>query len=348
MLNEYIEYEEYMQWPTTTPRIFTHKKYAMTKTKLSGLERPLIIIARKILFDDLKYCELTTEDARAQALKSTIDALKAWTAFGEVPNIAGLNDFRSEWFKDFFQESFDLDAWNDLISGKKSKASGKLQFEESLLPKKINAEGKEDSQANTYKLITYERIIADAIYQGPLQRKYLVCKSGFESDIIYRVYSRVEKEDKKEIVLDHTEYLANCKKSLTSKRLEKIFYSDLVLRYIAAYLMERNRCGQENVILNKTDLYNWIQALLPFKYDKTKFVYSAFEYNPRKDLEDTEYLFSSEAYDNVSKSLVNQDYLKKYDFRVVDEDEISKLSDGYVYFSDQGAGLPLSKNTRYK
>ncbi len=337
MLNEYIEYREYMQWPVLAPRILTHKNYAMTDKKLSGIERPLTVIARKILFDDLGYDELMNEESRADAIKKTVDALKAWLAFEEAPNVSdSIKDFQTEWFKSFFQEKFGNDAWSDLVLKKQS------QFGESLLPQKNYSLGEKDSQANTYKLITYERIVADAIYQGPLQKKYLVCKIGFESDIVYHVY----RSENKKTFLDHTESLKKSAKGIKSNCSEKLLYSDLLLRFIAAYLMERNRCGQKNVILNKTDLYNWIQSIVPFKGDKTKFLYSSFEYNPRNNLDDTEYLFASEAYDNVSKSRVNQNYLRKYGFMVLDD--VSDLPDGYTFFSDQGSGRPLANLVLYK
>ena len=83
------------------------------------------------------------------------------------------------------------------------------------------------SDSNDIKAITYEKIIADAFYKGPLKRYYLCC-------------------NKESLLKDYTEK-------------EK----DIVLKTIASCLLNKNHkiAGQQWVFINKTDIVNWLKDI---------------------------------------------------------------------------------------
>ena len=85
----------------------------------------------------------------------------------------------------------------------------------------------EKTDSNDIKAITYEKIIADAFYKGPLKRYYLCCN----------------------------------KESLLNGFTEK--EKDIILKTIASYLLNKNYniTGQQWVFINKTDIVNWLKNI---------------------------------------------------------------------------------------
>ena len=80
---------------------------------------------------------------------------------------------------------------------------------------------------NDIKAITYEKVIAEAFYKGPLKRYYLCCN----------------------------------KKSLLNGYSEK--KKDAILKTIASYLLNKNKDleVQQWVFVNRTDIVNWLKDI---------------------------------------------------------------------------------------
>ena len=330
MLDEIKEYEEYVSMPggalLKNPRLLSSD---ISAAKFIGLVRPLTIIARKVLYDDLNYANRHSEAEIKEAVAETTDALRVWLGFDPAAmDRADIPDITPGWFKKFFLRHLKNDeaAWEKVATVKEKMFSGNMISQVAGTKKGSQAKG--GSSENTYNAVTYQRIIADAVYEGALRRKYLVCKKGFADTITYAGKSLKGRK-------------------LKSSRDADMPHTDLVLKYIAAYLMTLEKMGkkEEFVFFKKIDLYNWIQCASVYKNDKTKFSYSFFEYASPKSPVKPQKLFDLLKFTNVAKYSINQDFLREFDFRL--EDDVSGLSDEYTFFSDGGSGYPLMEGMMY-
>lgn len=199
------------------------------------------------------------------------------------------------------------------------------------------------TEKNDFKKITYEKIIADAIAEGPLTRYYLICEKDDLSDIEY-VTKKTDKETNETKVKRSRPFQEKIKKN------RKIEWSnstktkaDIIMKSVAAVLLEQKSRDAKDlydgaVPVNKTDIANWLAG-----YKKTLEL-DQFEINGRR-------LFKSEKIDNVAAVSIDTDWMKSCGWRVIPENELDQYlskNPETVFFSDPGAGAFLQKNVKYE
>lgn len=174
----------------------------------------------------------------------------------------------------------------------------------------FSVDGTDGSGSNDFKKITYEKILANAFAQGPLQRRYLIAaKDPFAADIV-RKYTKGSKKDGKPL-------------------LDK--EKDLLLKTTAVYLMERN--GQEYAVVNSTDIANWL-LLKDYKFEEA-------DLQKYRLTDSGEQLIESRlAAGNVKKLRLQPNWTSL--FTIVAEEDLSAAEKrGGIFFRDLGTGKTL-------
>lgn len=125
MLNELLEYEQY----TFKPEQFDHDQFCRRlkplkmqkspdlKGNITGIRRPLYIIARKILFDSI-------DPVSEQKITEIRNALSAWCGFEESMKYPFLNN----WFPRYLICCWYTPALNKLFNGKSNPDNDLLDF----------------------------------------------------------------------------------------------------------------------------------------------------------------------------------------------------------------------------
>lgn len=317
MMNEIKEFEEYTcnlkrcENPRLMFDIFKKNNHLM------GIARPLIIIARHELqkrhyFDQDEFAD----DKRKAIIEEVKKCLKEWIGFEKETN--KITEYDS-WLADYYKKLVsayekDKKTKEQLLSWEVIKKTKSPQFAKKSL-KETNTE------KNTLNVTTYESAIAEAVYQGPLKRYYLVLK-----------------KDAKEALL---------KKNQKGKKLE--VYNNL-LKVIGAYLIKREYTGKKFNVVKMVDLANWLQCKSINSGCKSYF--KNLQYKEKDILE------NQTVSNNITKIRINQEFLDDFDFRIVSEENFSEADydlEKYVYYSDiygaqiMDAGSPknLIENCKY-
>lgn len=315
MLNEIQEYAEYtspvkdMQVMRLMPNLF------MKDNKLRGLVRAITVVARAEL-EHVGYFEATMEQQR-ELIDEVIGRLRQWCGFESAVCAEEKSDTCRSWLEQYYKEIIEpmgkagTLTWAEVVK-KKAK-----QFELTIVGS-INKTSKTDTRLAIY----YEKIVANAIYLGPLKRYYLVCREGAEEAL--------ENNGKKLRV-----YGKGCKKWDCEK-------ADNVLRLVSAYLLKQRLTGTKANHVNMTDLGYWAQhkKICDSEYYHTKDNVIQYKKKPIYSFETIK--------ESVTKIVVNPLYLADFDFQLVDEDEFAGAAPGYTWFADLGAGKSLKKEARYE
>ena len=350
MLNEIGEYEQY----ATASGFDDHrlKYFTLIKKNFSGLERALTIIAREKIFgeDDApknfeperiknylrawcgfpfdgevepRWVNRLPEYIRQNFLKSCVENCRAKSA--EFPNefIKFLEDLsptkplaelkiaaekNSAFAKKFSDCKLELGRAEKIIA-----ALEELQDKAEYFDKKIfgtyTANGKND-----YRLITFERVIANALVLGRLKKFFLVChRDPFQSFEIRKF----------------TESKPAGKKLLAANE-------DLILKLTAMYLVQKKFSDQKFVPLNNMNLVNWLwKDTKPEDFDLEQFKFARTE----------EKIFELRHVGgvNVNKFCVCEEWLKN--FYLAEEFELERTENrGRIFFGDSGRAVPLARN----
>lgn len=214
-----------------------------------------------------------------------------------------------------------ISAWSKFRSKKSSYQ--KALFTDRL-PKEELSVNNNDSKA-----ITYEKIIADALDMGPLERYYLVCE-----------------ESALQAISDRSKHA-----------------QDLILKTTSAYLLEKKNCGtdQDYVFVNLTDIANWIvknlsskklgleEELLP--KGLTSDSGTAEGTNSKKETKTQPLFRKKKIGGNALIMWVNPVWANK--FMLVKEKDFAQwkkehADERWAFFSDLGSEEYLQKNIEYK
>lgn len=168
-----------------------------------------------------------------------------------------------------------------------------------------------DSSTNDYYQISFENIIANAFYLGPLRRYYLVCNVEKFWDSIGR----------------YTGGSSN-KKNLSDGD------KDLILKMTIAYLLQREYQNplQEYVVINKTDMFHW-------RKEDTKpenFGLGKYQFNDPRGRIFSEIKINN----NINKLKIDPKWIEKFKL----EDAENFKPNGEIFFSDTGAGSHIVKD----
>ena len=151
MLNEMLEFEEYTSNASAPEKMPTrlHKQNIKGSRagEISGISRPMLIVARKYMFED----ENLSFDNQILNAK---EALLSWLGFSNgLPQI-------SSWLRNYC--GFLYPGFEKAVEGKSK------QFGRGIFP----VENKSDNDLNA---IRYDHILSEAYRMGRLRRYYLVC-----------------------------------------------------------------------------------------------------------------------------------------------------------------------------
>ena len=186
------------------------------------------------------------------------------------------------------------------------------------------------TEKNDFKKIMYDKIIADAIAAGPLQRYYLVCDNADFSEITYQSSKKTSYPFRKK----------NKKDGEWSEPTKN--KADFIMKIIAAFLLEQEFRNAENkydgvVPINLTDIANWLAG------SSGTGTLHAYEIESRP-------LFFSEAIDNVTAVGIDSEWMNSCGWRIIPEESLdSYLSDHPTsdFYSDYGSGQFMKKGIRY-
>lgn len=308
MLNEIREYEQYTA-PLDTlkePAARRLKYLTLIKSHLGGLERAMTIIARWFIFKDNDTVENFNE-------ATIIEILKAWCGFQSKNDISEAEHLK-DWLPKYIRQVLLGEALQKqetnrikLINTWLEKLNNRnKEFSKSMYPDNFKSE-------NSYKAITYERIIANAFLEGKLEMYYLLCETDpLESECIR-------------------------KNTTTNVKMKEPDY-DLLLKATAYYLLQKRDNGQEYAFFNQSDFANWLLVKAdPKNFELEKYLLTATG----------EPLFSKTTIGhNTTKIKIHPKWMEK--FRLVKAADIDNPENrGRIFYSDPGCSNFLQRNVNY-
>lgn len=232
MLNEVYEYEQYVTKPDDGyEEIYGRRlQQSMLESGLTGISRPLRIIARgRLFYDDQK--------------RPTIDLVE------DVEN------YLNNWFSS-------EDGW--LIPYTKSylKKNIRKQIENKIQEYNKPSFSMDPDPQNDFNQIHFDRIIAEAMSLGELSQYYLVADCAAEAeaeeyaDVKADIYERfIFKDITRKAASD--KYISLISEDKQSKDKNRNKYRNDVLMLIAAYLLNYNKHYQNEALFSPSDFSNW-------------------------------------------------------------------------------------------
>lgn len=323
MLNEILEFKAYVTNPKSdTPRI---QPYLFTNSfsdscELNGIEQILTVIARGFLFSDDTIKVYPIEALiDEQLIEMTIEILQRWCGFDDDKE---RKDSESNAVQKWFEEYPDADGWlknywqyhfDKGEKKKNSKLTREKLWEKVVKKWCVSLNEKKDYRA---KRITYKNVIANALEMGPLRERYL----AFKKD-------NTDKRLGKEISLNYL-YQVKKDKPTPQKATKQKF-----LKNIATYLIlhEYHPKNEKEVLLRRGQLLGWY-GQDDAKGDTRIWFLSWFLWN------DIPVFSRSDRHLHYIKFTVSPDYLEKFDFRLVVQDELKNYEDNYWILQDLGHG----------
>lgn len=314
MLDEKQEYSDYTSSltadsiPRLKPSCFVEKSSKKTRGTFMGTERAMTIIARHALFDDFHYKTADSPEKQKEIISQVTVILQSWCGF--LPENEQCNYEFANWLKTYYQTFITekklggtLPSWEEI---KKSKSK---QFTSPVFPAKPSSKSKNNSKA-----ISYSRIIARAVEEGPLCTYYLICKKDFANHAAFKTNKKM--------------------KLLADQGKKSTEYKNDVLKFIAVNLIEKSRTGNNYNVVNLTDFSHWIQQQTGSARMKKFFYITKSDSKPLFE-------FTKVINGNTMKCCVCSEYIEEYDFRIITEKELSEVKDDYICFKDDGFGKPL-------
>lgn len=320
MLNEIREFEQYQEIFTDIKDIDKYRlaPYVYFKNNhKNGLRRAMTIVARKAL-EERKYFETTDIDDQKKIIESVKNDLRIWCGFTEPDGETSIKPWLKQFYELAGKKNSKYENWSGFCKAF-DKACSRGLFEIAL-----------DDEKNSIYTISYEGIIADAVFLGPLKRYYLVCKLNGAKDLSTR--------DSK----------GNGYRSFREggKDSEK---TDCIRKFVAAYLLKQQTTMYHNVFnnLNNADLANWTQNNAIFKVEffnriryKDQPIYIREPVIAVSENEFEDENSKTETVKRLKKCIPNPQYLTDYNFHIVAEDkfDINEVTAaGETFYSDMGS-----------
>ena len=230
MLNEVYEYEQYVTKPDDRYEgVYGRRlQQSLLESGLTGISRPLRIIARGKLFHGNSNVEFT---------KDTAEEVKRYL---------------NEWF-------FSEDGWLISYTNSFSKKNIRKQIENRVKEYNNPSFSMDPDPQNDFNQVHFDRIIAEAMTLGELSQYYLVADCAAEAeeyaDGNADIYERfIFKDITRATSGKHT---ALINKDQYSKDKNRNKYRNDVLMLIAAYLLNYNKHYQNEALFSPSDFSNW-------------------------------------------------------------------------------------------
>ena len=319
MLNEYLEFEAYVTNPTSpNPRV--QPKLLTDHFKkggyLIGIEPVMTMVARGFIFSDEKVARNGSN--LQEIIDDTRELLHRWTGFTDNDNVKRTDNQRIEcWLKKFPEaDSWLKKYWEFQYKtvNKKEEVDGELWNE---LENKWNSRlsNSMDYCAATFN---YNNIIANALEAGPLKHRYLAVK---KKTFVEQNGFGWPKEK-------WFSYLFDYVKGKQDESYMKI------MKIVAAYLIKREShpAAQNEVWIRNGELAGW------YGLDDGKNGAGTF-YPPGAMWQDRPIYTRESLKRSFSKLSIDLEYLKEFDYRIIEKDEAEKYRETHWILDELGHGL---------
>lgn len=331
MLNEFKEFEAYVTNPeSSNPRVqplMLTDHFDEEGKYLIGIEEIMTVIVRGYLLS--KGHKIYSKDGQLneKLIEETQELLHRWTGFSDSKYRTRTKNARLD---KWMQENAVEDGWLkkywmfQFLAFEKKKKSKKTQDE---IVKKAEERWEKLEEKWNYSfnspmdysaaMITYRNVIANALEKGPLKNRYLVVKKSVEK-------TDDDKKSKKEAWY---KYLTD-----KSSRHEESYMK--IMKIIATYLInkENHPVGQNEIWIKSSDLSRWY-ALDDAKNGLKSWYPLNVTWNGHP-------IYTIKRFRaKYTKVIVNQEYLEKYDFRIIDPKDAGKYRETHLVLEDIGHGM---------
>ena len=325
MLNEILEFKSYITAPTSeTPRLqpkMLTDDFGSTGN-LYGLEHILTIIARGFIFGNFYDTDKVSDDGMiSNNLIATVDnILFSWLGFECAKDYVGDADAINKWNKKYPQADGWLKNYYEKHCTKKDVAKRWAKIEE---------ERSKYLKGDDYRLsvVSINNIIANALECGPLKEQCMVIKK--DSAIIKS--SKLKDRFKYLFCLDESNKAANPQERTVERFLKNI------AAYL--YLKENHPVGQKFVLLDRIQLLCWY-GLDDNKNEADSWYFKRFLFDKGNSKVPIMTAMSGDRGWNFIKLMIDNDFIAKYDIKLIDADEIESVDkEKYWIIKDNGHGV---------
>ena len=325
MLNEILEFKSYITAPTSdTPRLqpkMLTDDFGSTGN-LYGLEHVLTIIARGFIFGDFYDTDKVSDDGMiSNNLIVTVDnILFSWLGFECAKDYVGDADAINKWNKKYPQADGWLKNYYEKHCTKKDKAKRWAKIEE---------ERSKYLMGEDYRLsvVSINNIIANALELGPLKEQCMIIKKDSVSVKSKKLKDRFQYL----FCLDEGNKAANPQERTVERFLKNI------AAYL--YLKENHPQGQKFVLLDRIQLLCWY-GLDDNKNEADSWYFKRFLFDKCDSKVPIMTAMSGDRGWNFIKLMIDNDFIAKYDIKLIDADEIESVDkEKYWIIKDNGHGV---------
>ena len=325
MLNEILEFKSYITAPTSdTPRLqpkMLTDDFGSTGN-LYGLEHILTIIARGFIFGDFYDADKVSDDGMiSDNLIATVgNILFSWLGFECAKDYVGNADAINKWNKKYPQADGWLKKYYMKHCTKKDAVKRWVKIEE---------ERSKYLMGEDYRLsvVSINNIIANALELGPLKEQCMVIKKDSSSVKSTKLKDRFQYL----FCLDENKKAANPQEKTVERFLKNI------AAYL--YLKENHPVGQKFVLLDRIQLLCWY-GLDDNKNEADSWYFKRFLFDKCDSKVPIMTAMSGDRGWNFIKLMIDNDFIAKYDIKLIDVDEIESVDkEKYWIIKDNGHGV---------
>ena len=325
MLNEILEFKSYITAPTSdTPRLqpkMLTDDFGSTGN-LYGLEHILTIIARGFIFGDFYDADKVSDDGMiSDNLIATVgNILFSWLGFECAKDYVGNADAINKWNKKYPQADGWLKKYYMKHCTKKDAVKRWVKIEE---------ERSKYLMGEDYRLsvVSINNIIANALELGPLKEQCMVIKKDSSSVKSTKLKDRFQYL----FCLDENKKAANPQEKTVERFLKNI------AAYL--YLKENHPVGQKFVLLDRIQLLCWY-GLDDNKNEADSWYFKRFLFDKCDSKNPIMTAMSGDRGWNFIKLMIDNDFIAKYDIKLIDVDEIESVDkEKYWIIKDNGHGV---------
>ena len=325
MLNEILEFESYIKTPTSDnhrlqPKMLTDD--FGSAGNLYGLEHILTTIARGFIFGNFYDTDKVSDDGMiSNNLIVTVDnILFSWLGFECAKDYVGDADAINKWNKKYPQADGWLKNYYEKHCTKKDKAKRWAKIEE---------ERSKYLMGEDYRLsvVSINNIIANALELGPLKERCMVIKKDSVSVKSVKLKDRFQYL----FCLDENKKAANPQEKTVERFLKNI------AAYL--YLKDKHPQGQKFVLLDRIQLLCWY-GLDDNKNEADSWYFKRFLFDKCDSRVPIMTAMSGDRGWNFIKLIIDNDFIAKYDIKLIDADEIESVDkEKYWIIKDNGHGV---------
>ncbi len=325
MINELKEFEAYItsgafDTPRLQPKMLTDD-FGSTGN-LYGLEHILTIIARGFIFGDFYDADKVSDDGMISDdfIVTVANILYSWLGFECAKDYVGDEDAINKWNEKYPQADGWLKKYYMKHCTKKDAVKRWVKIEE---------ERSKYLMGEDYRLsvVSINNIIANALELGPLKEQCMIIKKDSVSVKSKKLKDRFQYL----FCLDESKKAANPQEKTVERFLKNI------AAYL--YLKDNHQDGQKFVLLDRIQLLCWY-GLDDNKNEADSWYFKRFLFDKRNSKEPIMTAMSGDRGWNFIKLMIDNDFIAKYDIKLIDADEIESVDkEKYWIIKDNGHGV---------